>query len=207
MCCPTFAANPSPLYSEFGGQQFDQVAATAGVAPLIVVPRQNFDAAVADDFGVFGVDDGRIRIALEVGGDQLFFSVGKDAFHWAVRGGLQRRIDGLLRGGLFDENGQVDDADVWCGHAHGVAVELAFEFGNHEVQGFGGAGRTGNHVDRGGTSAAQILVRQVEQTLVVRVGVNVGHRAAVDAESVLQNFGDGREAVRSARGIRDHIVL
>src|SRR6266568_1110089 len=54
---PPFVANHSPLSSEFGGQQFDQVAATAGVAPLIVVPRQNFHATVADDFGVFGVDD------------------------------------------------------------------------------------------------------------------------------------------------------
>src|SRR6266700_6150202 len=43
-------------------------------------------------------------------------------------------------------------------------------------------------------------------TLVVRVGVNGGHGAAVDTESVLQNLGDGREAVRGARGIRDHIV-
>src|SRR6266702_183403 len=140
--CPPFVANHSPLSSEFGGQQFDQVAATAGVAPLIVVPRQNFHAAVADDFGVFGVNDGRIRIALKIGGDQLFFSEGENALHRAACGGLQRCIDGLFRGGLFDENGQVDNADVRCGHAHGVAVELALQFGNHKMQGFGGAGRT-----------------------------------------------------------------
>src|SRR6266567_1725433 len=145
--CPPFVANQSPLSLEFGGQQFDQVAATAGVAPLIVVPRQNFHAAVADDFGVFGVNDGRIRIALEVGGDQLFFGIGENALHRAVCGGLQRRIDRVLRGGLFDENGQVDDADVGRGDAHGVAVELALEFGNDEVQGFGSASRAGNHVD------------------------------------------------------------
>src|SRR6266403_938665 len=40
---------------ESRGQEPDQVAATAGVAPLVVVPGQNLDTAVADDFGVLRV--------------------------------------------------------------------------------------------------------------------------------------------------------
>src|SRR4029077_4507487 len=47
-------AKPRPCL-ELGGQELDQVAAAAGVAPLVVVPSQNFHAAVADDLGVFGV--------------------------------------------------------------------------------------------------------------------------------------------------------
>src|SRR6202022_459822 len=86
-------------------------------------------------------------------------------------------------------------------------VELALQFGDDEVQSFGGAGRAGNHVDGGGTRAAQILVRQVEQLLIIRIGVDGGHGAAVDAESFLENLGDGREAVGGAGGVRNNVVL
>src|SRR6266436_1098019 len=127
-------------FSKFGGQELDEVAATAGVAPLVVVPGQNFYAAVADDFGVFGIDDGGIRIALEVGGDEFLFGVGEDALHGAVGSGFQGGVYGILGGGLVDEDGEVDNADVGRGHAHGVAVELALQFGNDEMQRFRRAG-------------------------------------------------------------------
>src|SRR6267143_5927996 len=140
---------------ELGSQQSNQIAAAAGVAPLVVVPGQNLHAAIADDFGVFRVHYGGVRIALEVGGDELFFGVSKNAFHWSVGGSLQSGVDGFFRGGLIDEDRQVHDADIGRGHAHGVAIQLAFEFGNDEVERLGGARRAGNHVDRGGASAAQ----------------------------------------------------
>src|SRR6266436_930584 len=114
-----------PISSEFGGQEFDEVAATAGIAPLVVVPGQNFYAAVADDFGVFGIDDRGIGIAFEVGGDELFFRVTEDTFHRAVGGSFQRGVDGFLGGGLVYEYCEIHDADVGRGNAHGVAVELA----------------------------------------------------------------------------------
>src|SRR6266478_8052544 len=179
-------------FSEFGGQELDEVAATAGVAPLVVVPGQNFYAAVADDFGVFGIDDGGIRIALEVGGDEFLFGVGEDALHGAVGSGFQGGVYGILGGGLVDEDGEVDNADVGRGHAHGVAVELALQFGDNKVERFGGAGGAGDHVDRGSARAAEVFVRQVEQLLIVRIGVDGGHGAAVDAEGVLKDSGDGR---------------
>jgi hypothetical protein len=65
----------------------------------------------------------------------------------------------------------------------------------------------GNHIQRGGASAAQILVRQIEKALIVGVGVDGGHGAAGDAKSVLQDFGDGSEAVGCAGGIGDHVML
>src|SRR5260370_15827034 len=117
------------MSSEFGGQELEQVAATAGVAPLIVVPGQNFHAAVADHFGVFGIDDGGIRIALEVGGHEFLFRVAEDAFHQAAGSSFQSGVNGVFGGGLFDEHRQVDDADARRRHAHGVGVGLAFQFG------------------------------------------------------------------------------
>jgi len=109
--------------------------------------------------------------------------------------------------GLSTKNGQVHDADVGRGHAHGVAVEFAFQLGDDEVQCFRGARRAGNHVNRSGASAAQILVREVEELLVVRVGMDSGHRAAMDSKRFVENFGDGGETVCGAGGIRNDVVL
>src|SRR6266850_342105 len=146
---------------ELGSQQFNQIAAAAGVTPLVVVPGQDFHAAIADDFGVLRVHYGGIRIALEVGGDELFFGISK----------------------------------------------LAFEFGDDEVERFGRTRRTGNHVDRGGTSAAQILVREVEKLLIVSVGMDGGHGAAMDSKRFVKDFGDGGETVCGAGGVRNDMVL
>ena len=45
-----------------------------------------------------------------------------------------------------------------------------------------GAGRRRNHRQCGGARAAQVLVRQVEQLLIVRVGVDGRHPPLLDAE-------------------------
>src|SRR5438477_6568137 len=206
------AKKPSPFLpllsraSEFRGQELDEVAAAAGVAPLIVVPGQNFYAAVAHNFGVFGVDDGGIGIPLEVGGDEFLFGVTEDALHGAAGGGFQGGVDGFFCRWLVDENGEIHDAHVGSGYAHGIAVEFALQFGNDEMEGFGGASGTGNHVDGGGTRAAEVLVREVEEFLVVGVGVDGGHGATVDPEGFQEHFGNGREAVGGAGGIRNDVV-
>src|SRR5258706_4134891 len=48
------------------GHELDQIAATAGISPLVVIPGQHFHATIADNFRIAGIDDGRVRIALEI---------------------------------------------------------------------------------------------------------------------------------------------
>src|SRR6266404_9013840 len=55
--------------------------------------------------------------------------------------------------------------------------------------------------------AAQILVREVEELLVVRVGMDGGHRAAMDSKRFVEDFGDGGETVCGAGGVRNDMVL
>src|SRR5205085_6625962 len=50
-------------------------------------------------------------------------------------------------------------------------------------------------------------MRKVEDDLIVGVTVNRGHRAALNPEIIVNNFGDWREAVRRAGGIRNNVVL
>ena len=49
-------------------------------------------------------------------------------------------------------------------------------------------------------------MRQVEEFLIIGVGVDGGHGAAVDAEGFLENFGDGREAVGGAGSVGNDVV-
>ncbi len=69
------------------------------------------------------------------------------------------------------------------------------------------SGGCGNHGNCRGPRAAQILVRQVQQFLIVGVGVNRGHGAVNDAEGVLHYFGDRGQTIRGAGSIRDDVVL
>src|SRR6266404_4318156 len=55
--------------------------------------------------------------------------------------------------------------------------------------------------------AAQILVREVEELLIVRVGMDGGHRAAMDSKRFVEDFGDGGETVCGAGGVRNDMVL
>ena len=49
-------------------------------------------------------------------------------------------------------------------------------------------------------------MRQVENPLIIGVGMNRGHRAVLDSEILVHNFGYRGQAVRGAGSIRDYIV-
>src|SRR4029077_780009 len=54
---------------------------------------------------------------------------------------------------------------------------------------------------------AKILVREVKKLLIVRVGMNGGHGAAMDPKRFVEDFGDGCEAVCGAGSVRNDVVL
>ena len=49
-------------------------------------------------------------------------------------------------------------------------------------------------------------MRQVEEVLVVGVGVDRRHQPLLDAERVVEHLGDRRQAVGRARGVGDDVV-
>ena len=102
---------------------------------------------------------------------------------------------------------QVHHGDVGGRHADGEAVQLAFQFRENQGDGLGGAGGGRDHGNGGGPGAAQILVRQVEDVLIVGVGVNRGHETLLDAEGVVEHLGYRRQAVGGAGGVGDDVVL
>src|SRR5579883_1850937 len=88
-----------------------------------------------------------------------------------------QRVLHLLRGGaFFHKSHQVHQRDVGRGDTHGIAIEFALEFRQHQPHGLGRTGCCGDDGKCCGAGATQVLVRQVERPLVVGVRVNRGHR-------------------------------
>src|SRR5208283_2380438 len=71
----------------------------------------------------------------------------------------------------------------------------------------GGAGRAGNHIQCSGAGAAQILVREVQDHLVVGVAVDGGHDAGDEARGFQNHLHDRRQAVGGAARVRNDVVL
>ena len=109
-------------------------------------------------------------------------------------------------GRAADRRGEVDDADRRRRHAQAEAVEPALEVRDDQGEGLGRAGRRRDDVLAGAPRAARILVRDVEDALVVGVGVDGVHQALLDADEVVDDLGHGGEAVRRAGGVADDVV-
>lgn len=109
------------------GHQLDQVSHPARVTPLVVVPRCDLHAIPVDHFGETHIDDCGTRVASKINRDQRFFAVSKDVFEWAVRSLPEGAIDILNARWCFDEDDQVNQRHIRCGHPQGVAIQFAFQ--------------------------------------------------------------------------------
>ena len=101
---------------------------------------------------------------------------------------------------------QVDDRAGRQRDAHGVAVQLARELGDDQAERLRGAGGGGDQVQGGRARPAEVLVRRVVEVLVGGVGVDRRHQAVPDADGLVQDHRDRREAVGRAGGVGDDVV-
>src|SRR5690606_38656189 len=155
------------------------------------------------DLGQQGVHGAGGRGVVEVDGHQRLGAVVQDALHVAFGSALEDAVDFFDRGVAAGHESQVHHGDVDGGHAHGIAVQLAVQLGQHQAHGRGGAGLGGDHAAGGGTGAAHVLVAHIGQHLVVGVGVDGGHQAADHAQFLVQGSDQGSQAVGRAGGVGD----
>jgi hypothetical protein len=172
-----------------------------GVAPLVVVPGDHLaELGVQGDAGV-GVEDRGAGVANEIGGDNLVFGVTEDALEAAFGSFLHLLANFFVGGVLLELAGQVDDGNVGGGHAEGHTSELAVQLGDDFADSLGSAGCAGDHVGTGGTASAPVLAAlgwTVDGELVDGDGVHGGHKTLSNAEIIVQNLGDGGQAVGGA---------
>src|SRR5205085_3747266 len=89
----------------------------------------------------------------------------------------------------------------------GGAVEAALHGLEHEPGGPRSTRGRGHDVHGRGAGPPQVLVHQVQQVLVVGVGVHRGHETLLDAEGVVEDLDHGYEAVGRAGGVGHDLVL
>src|SRR6185369_7981982 len=187
-------------------EEGNEVDHAAGVAPLVVVPRDHLQEVAVQHLGQQGIDDAAVGIAQHIARNHGILGVGQDALEFAFGRGFQCGVD-RFRGGGFVQNGdEIDYRNIRGGDAHRITVQFTFEFGEDEADGLGGAGGGRNHVDRGGAGTAKIFVREVEDLLIVRIAVDRGHRAFLYTEALVDDLHDRREAVGSAGGVGNDVV-
>ena len=173
---------------------------------FVVVPRGDFDESditSGDDHGKGGIEDGAFGPAEDVGGNDFFIVVAKDALEFAVGGVFDGGVD-LIGGGVFlQEKGAVADGAIGDRNADGVAVELAIEFGDDFADGLSSAGGGRDDVGGTGAGAADVAASKVEDALIVGISVDGGHGAADNAKFVVENFHHRGEAVGGAASAGD----
>ena len=98
-----------------------------------------------------------------------------------------RAVDLLDRCLAAEPHDEIRDRSGRDGRANGDPVDLPFEVGHDEADRPGCPRRRRDQVDRRRAGAPEVLVRQVEDLLVVRVRVDRGHEALLDREPVVQD--------------------
>ena len=187
-----------------GRNHTHHVEAFVGVAPLVVVPSDDFEEGVVQRNAGISVKHAGAGLTAEVGGHHFVFGVAQDAFQRAFGLGLHFGADFGVSSGLFQLNRQVDHRHVRRGHAKRHAGQLLVQRGNHHADGLGRARAGRNDVFQNATATAPVFVAGAVHGF-LRGGrcVDGGHQTALNAPLVVEHLGDGCQAVGGARSVAD----
>ena len=95
-----------------GGSIDEEIANTARVTPLVVVPGDEFDEVGAELDSCVGVKDGGVGVANEIGGDNLVVGVVNDALVLSLGGLLDDGLDLLVGRALLSADDEIDDGNI-----------------------------------------------------------------------------------------------
>src|SRR6202011_2526712 len=96
---------------------FDQIDAAIGVAPLVVVPADELEEALVELDAGARVEDARMSVVDEVGGNHFVAGVSENAFEVTRAGCLESLTDFLVAGFFYGAHGQIDNGYRGRGHA------------------------------------------------------------------------------------------
>jgi len=181
-----------------------KVQNTAGVTPLVVVPGHKLNKVVVESDTSLAIDDGRVRVSIQVTGDEIVLGVCENALEFAFRSILQGLLDLIVSSRLLENAGKIDDGDVRGRNTHGHAGKLSIERWNNLADSLGCTSAAGNDVLGSSSATSPVLGRwAIDRLLGSGVRVDGGHEAFLHAESVVDDLGERCKAVGCAGGIGD----
>ncbi|CAF3491974.1 unnamed protein product [Fusarium graminearum] len=154
------------------GNVGQEVEDTAGVTPLVVVPRDQLDEVVVEGDTGLGIEDGGVGVAVKVRGDNVVLSVGQNTLEVTLRGLLDDLLDLVVRSTLLEANSQVNNGDVGGRDTHGHAGELAVELRDDLADSLGGTGAGGDDVLGSTTATSPVLGGRTIDGLLDTGGLN-----------------------------------
>ena len=186
----------------------DEIQQLVAVTPLVVVPGNQLHKVIVQHDAGLGVKDGGVRIGVEVGGNDVLIGVIHNALQLALAGSLYGLADLLIGGGLGQRNGQVNNRNIQRGNTEGHTGQLALQLGDDQSAGLGSAGGGGDDVAGCGTAAAPILLGSAVYGLLgAGGGMNGGHQTLNDAEVIVDDLGQRRQAVGGAAGVGNNVHI
>src|SRR5690606_30544112 len=164
------------------GHESGQIGQARGITPFVVIPGYDLDEVPVNYVGRQSIDRRGGRVALQVHRNQRFFGVVENLAQPAGRfsGFLEGGVKLFLRGLALEFRRQVHYRHRYGRHAKSHTVELALQVGQHEANGLRRAGGSWDDVVGRGTRAAQVLVGNVQNALVIGHGMNRRHQRALD---------------------------
>lgn len=108
----------------------EEIAHTAGVTPLVIVPGDQLDKVGVELDSGLGVEDRRGGVADEVGGDEVLLAVLEDALVFTFRSLLDDSLDLIVGGSFLGADNEIDDGDIESGDTEGkTAVDERLDGG------------------------------------------------------------------------------
>ena len=115
---------------------------------------------------------------------------------------LDRLLDLIVARALLEADDEINNGYVARGYTEGHAGEFAVQAGDHLADGLGRTSGRRDNVGSGATTTAPVLRGgTVDGLLGGGRGVHSRHQALDDAELVVDDLGEGREAVCGTRGV------
>jgi len=181
-------------------QSAAQISGSTGVAPFVVIPRDDLDelAIVAKHLGKVSRKNAAVGIVNNVAANDRVGGEEQDALERSFSGGLDGGVDAILGRFLRQIARQVNDAARRDRNPHRDAGQFALQFRNDQTDGLGRTGARRNDVQGRGAGTIQVRVGLILNVLVVRVSVHGRHQTLLDAECLVQNLGNRCQTIGRA---------
>lgn len=102
----------------------EEIANTARVTPLVIVPSNQLDKVSVEGNSGLGVEDRRVAVTDEVSGDNILFSVAHDALERTLRGSLHSLLNLVVGSGLLEAANEIHDGNIEGGDTEGKTTVL-----------------------------------------------------------------------------------